>query len=92
MKSPLKSPLYCLGIALFFCLVQPALADKARTSATIKAPSPAQVTVTERDAHEKVVTTQTTDLAGAMSLASERVPGALSGNPADVKSLTITYN
>lgn len=64
----------------------------ARLPAPAKAQTPAQVIVTERDAQEKVVTVQTTDLVKAVLLAAERVPGALSGNPADVKSLTITHN
>ncbi len=89
----MKSQLYCLGIALSACLSGPAMAE-SRPSSTVpvKTPPPAQVIVTERDAREKVVTVQTTDLPTAVSIAADRVPDALSGNPADVKSLTITYN
>ena len=89
----MKRSLYCLGSTLALCLSGPALADKpASIPAAAKSSNPAQVVVTERDAREKVVTVQTTDLAKAVSLASERVPGALSGNPEDVKSFTITHN
>ena len=89
----MKSQLYWLGIALSACLSGPAMAGSSPPSPTpVKAQGPAQVTVTERDAREKIVTVQTTDLPTAVSIAADRVPGALSGNPADVKSLTITYN
>ena len=84
-----------LGIVLTLCLCMtgPALAEKpVSTPVPVKPSTPAQITLTERDAREKVVTVHTTDLIRAVSLASERVPGAVSGNPADVKSFTITYN
>jgi len=68
--------------------------DTSHISATAKAKTPPslQVIVTERDGREEVVSVQTTDIATVVSQTPELVSGALSGNPNDIKSITITHN
>jgi hypothetical protein len=91
----MKSLCSCLSIALLFFAANPSFAESTSVAATpVKARTPAssQVTVIKRDARENVIAVQQVDLAKAIALASQLVPGALSPNDSDIKSLTITYN
>lgn len=91
----MKSLFPCLGIALLVFATHPALAESVSNTAvpaSTSAQLPLQVTIIKRDARENVVAVQQVDLAKAIALASQLVPGAMSRNDSDIKSLTITYN
>lgn len=89
----MKSSFSCL--ALLALMAFPAFAENTvgvTLPAKTRNHAPLQVTVIKRDARENVIAVQQVDLAQAIALASQLVPGALSGNTSDAKSLTITYN
>lgn len=55
-------------------------------------PASAPVTITKKDAYERVVSVRIVDLSQAISLASQLAPGAVSQDSSAVKTLVITYN
>lgn len=89
---PMKSLIACFSLLAFAAC--PAFAENTTgvtMPALVQISAPLQVTIIKRDARENVIAVQQVDLAKAIALASQLVPGALSGNASDAKSLTITY-
>lgn len=83
------------GIALLIFLAGPAAADTSSSmpaKANPAVPGTLQVTVVKRDAHENVIAVKKLGLAQVIALASQLVPGAISKNASEIKSLTISYN
>lgn len=81
----------CAIQALIVCFASPLTAHSASAEEATAAAS-ARVTITKKDANEKVVAVRTVDVSKAILLAAQLAPGAVSNDRAAVKTLVITHN